>query len=145
MKKLYNEKGITLAELLAALAIGSIIVILITSVFMTFHKQYDRQSEEIRALTNVSTATQAITNQIRSATDVDVDESENILTIFLPDQTITYARVNEHLEKNNHVYLQKISKFEVERHGNKITLEIHGAADQQVKTTIVLRKDGEGS
>jgi len=45
MKKLHNESGITLVELLAALAIGSIIIILTINLFTTFHKQYGKQSD----------------------------------------------------------------------------------------------------
>lgn len=143
MKKFHNESGITLAELLATLAIASIVLILTISLFVAFNKQYSKQSDEIRDLTNVSTAVQAITKNIRSALEVEVNSDKDAITITLPEETITYALVNDTIEKNNHVYLNNVHSFDVENDGDTITLEIHGSANQKVKTTIVLRKGGE--
>lgn len=143
MKKFHNESGITLAELLATLAIASIVLILTISLFVAFNKQYSKQSDEIHDLTNVSTAVQAITKNIRSALEVEVNSDKDAITITLPEETITYALVNDTLEKNNHVYLNNVHSFDVENDGDTITLEIHGSANQKVKTTIVLRKGGE--
>src|SRR5690625_2088306 len=143
MNNIRNESGITLAELLAAIAIAAIIIILIVSVFVTFNKQYSKQSDEIRDLTNVSTAVQAITKNIRSALEVEVNSDKDAITITLPEEAITYALVNDTIEKNNQVYLNNVHSFDVEKDGDTITLEIHGSANQKVKTTIVLRKGGE--
>lgn len=143
MKKFHNESGITLAELLATLAIASIVLILTISLFVAFNKQYSKQSDEIHDLTNVSTAVQAITKNIRSALEVEVNSDKDAITITLPEETITYALVNDTIEKNNHVYLNNVHSFDVENDGDTITLEIHGSANQKVKTTIVLRKGGE--
>jgi len=143
MNNIRNESGITLAELLAAIAIAAIIIILIVSVFVTFNKQYNKQSDEIRDLTNVSTAAQAITKNIRSAIDVEVNENNDSITIIQPEQTITYALVNDNIEKDNNVYLQQIEMFYVAEEDDIVTLKIYGSANQKIETTIVLRKDGE--
>src|SRR5690625_4387603 len=91
MKQIRNESGITLAELLAALAIGSIIIVMVTGIFVTFYKQYDKQSTQIRALANVTNATQAITKDIRQAFDVEVAESKDRINIIFEDETISYV------------------------------------------------------
>src|SRR5690625_539885 len=114
MKRVHNESGITLVELLAALVISSIIIILTINLFMAFHKQYGKQSDEVRDLTNVSTAAQAITKDIRSATHIDVNTVEKSITINKTGQTITYKLVDDHLEKNNQIYLYNIDEFFVE-------------------------------
>src|SRR5690625_7974934 len=143
MNNIRNESRINLAELLAAIAIAAIIIILIVSVFVTFNKQYNKQSDEIRDLTNVSTAAQAITKNIRSAIDVEIKEDNDSITIIQPEQTITYALVNDNIEKDNNVYLQQIEMFYVAKEDDIVTLKIYDSATQKMKTTIVLRKDGE--
>ena len=147
MKKLRSESGITLVELLAALVIGSIIIILTISLFMAFHKQYGKQSDEIRDLMNVSTAAQAITKDIRSAIDIDVNTAEKSITINKPDETITYKLVDGHLEKNNQIYLYDIDEFFVKliEESQTVNLKIHGSANQKVETSIAIRKGGEES
>src|SRR5690625_4353895 len=128
MKKLRSESGITLVELLAALVIGSIIIILTINLFMTFHKQYGKQSDEIRDLTNVSTAAQAITKDIRSAIDIDINATNDAITITQPNNSITYKLVDVgHLEKNDQIYLFDINKFFVEfiEETQTINLKIH--------------------
>src|SRR5690625_7379959 len=123
MNNIRNESGITLAELLAAIAIAAIIIILIVSVFVTFNKQYNKQSDEIRDLTNVSTAAQAITKNIRSAIDGEVNENNDSITIIQLEQTITYALVNDNIEKDNNVYLQQIEMFYVAEEEEKVILK----------------------
>jgi len=144
MKHLRSESGITLAELLATLAIGSIIIILIMGVFLTFNKQYSKQTGEIRDLTNISTGLQAITKNIRSATEVEIYGNNDSVKITQPNRTITYELVNGNIEKDNVIFLRHIKNFYVEEiEEGKITLEIKASDKQKVKTTIVLRKDGE--
>lgn len=144
MKHLRNELGITLAELLATLAIGSIIIILIMGVFLTFNKQYSEQSDEIRDLTNISTGLQAITKNIRSATEVEINETNDTIKITQSNRTITYTLENGNIVKDNVIFLRHIENFEAkEIEEGKFSLEIKASGKQKVKTTIALRKGGE--
>src|SRR5699024_5519172 len=115
MNKLRNESGIALVELLASLVIGTIIIIMVTIVFVTFHKQYNSQSDVVRDITNVSKAAQTITKNIRSAIAVKINETNDSISIIQPDQTITYTLVDDNLEKDNVIYLRKIKHFYVNK------------------------------
>src|SRR5690625_4315339 len=80
-KHLSNERGLSLVELLATLAIGSLIVIFIMSVHILIQKQYSIQSKDIQHLTDITIAAKAITKDLRVATQVEVNEDKDLITI----------------------------------------------------------------
>lgn len=134
MKLLRNEKGITLAETLAVIAISAIIVLLIVSVHIYVQKQYFSQSDDALHLTDVTIAAKEITRDIRS---YDVKEVTANKIEFTND--IKYELIGDVLQKNDADYLYNIEEFKVEKNGSKIKLEIRSATGQEIKTELFIR------
>lgn len=140
MNNLRNNKGITVAELLAALAISSILIILIVSMIITFQNQYEQQSDQAKALTDISIAAQAITKDIRASDNVEIPDDRQINIFRVNKDPITYNFNGKYLLKNNNIYLYRLKNFYVKRDGSKITLRLTNESNKQVETTIVLRE-----
>src|SRR5690625_4748482 len=99
-KQMANEKGLTLAELLATLAIGSIIFLLIISVLLSIQKQYNSQSDKVNNLTDITLAAKAMTKDLRSAQSVHLI-SESHMVISTSTGNIPYELVDRTLKKDN--------------------------------------------
>lgn len=89
-----NEKGITLIELLAALALVSMVILLASSVQLFGQKQVNNQTNEIQNQSNVRLALNIVTKEIRKASNVSV--TNNVLTI---NNTDIYKLENNILKK----------------------------------------------
>src|SRR5690625_718474 len=98
-KQYLNEDGLTLVELLAALTIGSFIIILIMSMLLSVQKQYSGQSNKINHLTDITLATKSITKDLRSAQSVDII-NESSMIIFTFDREVSYELVDHVLMKD---------------------------------------------
>lgn len=144
MKKLLrNENGLSLAELLATLAIGSMLVILIMSIHILIQKQYNSQSENMKQLTDVTIAAKAITKDLRTATSANTID-ENTIEIKQENATTTYTFENNVIKKNDADYIYEIEKFEVSKENQKITINIISESGRKINTAIMLR-EGLGS
>jgi len=147
MRRMNNEKGITLVELLAAIAISSIIAIFIIAIYLSIQKQYTGQSKQIKNLTDVTIAAKAITKDLRSAIEVEVDEN-NDKEIFIKIQTnerpeeITYTFDEEQniLRRNGAPYLYHLKQFEVKKVESKVSLKFVSETDKELETDIVIRE-----
>src|SRR5690625_7954766 len=76
-----NEDGLSLVELLAVLAIGSMILLFISTIHIFIQNQYNTQSADVRGLTDITVAMRAITKDIRSADMVETYEDFKQLII----------------------------------------------------------------
>src|SRR5690625_3509125 len=138
-KQILNEKGLTLAELLAALVIGSIIFLLIMSVLLSIQKQYNSQSDKINNLTDITLAAKAITKDLRSAQSVDIiSESHMEISTFIGN--IRYEFVDDVLKKNDEDYIFEIREFIVAKSGSKISLTIVSENKKRIETEIMIRE-----
>jgi prepilin-type N-terminal cleavage/methylation domain-containing protein len=104
-----NEKGITLVELLAALALLSIILILASSIHLFTQNQMNNQIQAVQSESDVSLAISTITKNIRSASSVTV--KNNVLTVITTSTTNVYQLNGTSLTKNNQPIITGIKQF----------------------------------
>lgn len=126
-----SEKGITLVELLSALALLSMVLLLANSIHIFTVKQSNVQKVEIQRQADDRLAMSIITKEIRKADPTKVEVTGNTVTI---DGT-SYYLDGTSLKKGGEVLVSNIEKFTAAKSGDKITLEIG-----RISTTIYLRK-----
>lgn len=144
MKKLARkEDGLSLVELLAVLAISSIIILFISTIHIFIQNQYNSQSTEVKELTDVTVAMRAITKDIRSTEGIINSENPQEIRLDIRDETISYLFENETLKKNGVPYIYELEDFEViQDDDSKIRLKIVSKSGKKVETEIVIRKGG---
>ncbi|WP_066311575.1 prepilin-type N-terminal cleavage/methylation domain-containing protein [Bacillus sp. FJAT-29814] len=126
-----NEKGITLVELLASLALLSMVLLLANSIHIFSVKQSNAQKTEIQKQTDYRLAMNILTKEIRKADPTKVEAKNNILTI----DGINYYLEGTSLKKGDQVLVSNIETFTPAQSGDKITIKIGTNS-----TTIYLRK-----
>lgn len=137
-----NEKGMTLIELLAALALMSIIIALIGSAHIFGQKQYRNQTEEINYQEQVRYVMATITKEIRSTEADQVSViSDNEITIGANN----YELVQPNFYENSTVLSDHISNFILDEEDGKIEISISSLPNRNGKietlsTVIYLRK-----
>lgn len=138
-----NEKGMTLIELLAALALMSIIIALIGSAHIFGQKQYRNQTEEINYQEQVRYVMAAITKEIRSS------EADQVSVISINEITIDTNNYKfsekPNIYKNSTVLSDQISNFVVDEVDGKIEISISSLPNRNGKietlsTVIYLRE-----
>lgn len=144
-----NDAGFTLVELLASLAILSLIIGLIGSVTMFGIKQYDKQTFEAEQANDYSYALTVLSKEIRSAESVTI--AEGSITV----DGIVYAQSGTQLIKTAEDSSQevladylptdgfKVSEFKVSEieTNNIIAITIKNSESKTYQTTIYLRGD----
>ena len=140
---LKNENGFTLVELLASLAILSMIISLIGSVTMFGIKQYDNQTFEAEQANDYSYALTVLSKEIRSAKSVTV--ANGSITV----DGVIYAQTGTQLIKTAEDSSQevladylptdgfKVSEIET---NNIIAITIKNNESKTYQTTIYLRR-----
>lgn len=138
---LKSEKGVTLIELLAALALLSLILLLASSLHLFGQKQTKNQTVEIQSQSNVTLAMNVITKEIRSAQNVSA--LNNVLTITKIDNSKDdYKLENFTLKKNSQPLISDIKEFTLVPSTDNITITISSNSTPQttLKATIYFRK-----
>lgn len=136
-----NENGITLVEVLCALALLSIIVVLASSVQLFGQKQVKSQVTNIQNQSNVRLALNMITTDIRSGKSVSA--LNNVLTITLADNsTIVYQLNGNTLTKNNQPVISDVQSFILTPDTNFINVKVisNNVPPISLTTTIYYRK-----
>lgn len=133
MKLLRNHKGVTLAELLAVIALIGLIIGLIVGVQLYVQKQYRVQSEGSLQLTDITIAVKEITRDVRSQ---DIEEVYPEKIKFSENE---YELVDEILQKNGANYIFDVDHFFVQQTENSIILEIRSKLGKEIKTELTLR------
>ncbi|KAB8137491.1 prepilin-type N-terminal cleavage/methylation domain-containing protein [Gracilibacillus oryzae] len=136
-----SEKGITLVELLAALALMSVIIALISSVHLFGQKQYRDQTAEISNYNEVRTVIALITSELRSTSADLIKVEDNTLKI---DEDL-YSLSSTHLNKNGQTISSQISEFSIKKTGTEVDISVTSTEDnngntQSITTTIYLRE-----
>lgn len=129
-----NEKGITLAELLAVFAISGIVVLLIIGVHIYSQKQFKSQTDDALHLTDITIVAKEITKDIRSN---EIHEVVGNKLTFVDGKS--YELVGEILYKNGAPYMYDIDIFEVSLNGNKFLLKIKSLTEQEIETMLIVR------
>ncbi len=145
MKKwMLNDRGISLVELLAVLAIGSIILSLIIGIMVNGQKTYSQQTHSAEQLTELRYAIKVITKEVRSAEKMTI--SENRLVVQSGGRIVFELR-NDQLWQDVSVLAERISglNFEMEDRVLAISMETDGTTGkkQEVNVQIYLREGVE--
>lgn len=142
---LKNEMGFTLVELLASLAILSLIIGLIGSVTIFGIKQYDQQVVDAEQSNDYAYALSALSKEVRSAEKVEVLEgtisADGVVFVQEGSQLIKKTIEGQEILADN----VKSGGFTVIQNEDKtisITLENAGTHKKQTmyQTTIYLRR-----
>lgn len=140
MKKLAkSEDGLSLVELLAVLAISSIVLLFISTIHIFIQNQYNSQSTDVKELTDITIAMRAITKDIRSAHHVETPEGSKKMIIKIGDQTTSYLFEDNILKRNGAPYIYELEDFEAIYYDSKIQLKITSQTGKEVETEIVMR------
>ncbi|MFC4386281.1 PilW family protein [Gracilibacillus marinus] len=138
-----NEKGITLVELLAVLAIMSVVIALISSVHLFGQRQYIDQSETIEHQSEVRVAVSQITKDIRKVNSDAVNIGTNQFVIGDNAYTLEATKI----KRNDTIISEEISDFSMsfDEDKGRIDLTITSLADNKgnqhsISTSIYLRE-----
>lgn len=145
MKKwMLNDRGISLVELLAVLAIGSIILSLVIGIMVNGQKTYSQQTHSAEQLTELRYAIKVITKEVRSAEKMTI--AENRLVVQSGGRIVFKLR-NGQLWQDGSVLAERISglNFEMEDRVLAISMETDGTTGkkQEVNVQIYLREGVE--
>ncbi|MEH7176392.1 PilW family protein [Neobacillus vireti] len=135
---LNSEKGVTLVEILAGLALLSMILLLVNSVHLFSQKQTISQTKDVQQQSDVRLAANILTKDIRRAESVKVDSSTKFeikkATSATPDK---YLYDGKDLLKNSVPLITGIPNFSIMKNSERsISLTIGTLP----KTTITIRK-----
>jgi len=150
MSDLKSDRGFTIVELLASIAILSIVILLAGSVHMFGQRQFTSQTESASQANDMSYALSVMSRDLRkeSAASVTVNEDKNEITV---QNGSTFTHQGQELNKNGTEVLSKNVKdatFELltEDGNNKgITVTLYSSNNQQsqskkYQTTIYFRR-----
>ena len=84
-----NQHGVSLIEVLAVLVIGAIVMALAMSFVISSNKQNHAQQDEVRQIYDSAYILKLITKDIRSATSLKQEQTDQITTYFLQDDDVT--------------------------------------------------------
>ncbi|WP_158587432.1 PilW family protein [Neobacillus notoginsengisoli] len=137
---LKNQKGLSLVELLAGLALLSMIMLLASSIHLFGQKQAISQSAQVQNQSDVRLALKILTKEIRKATSVTV--SNNTLTI---NDTDIYKLEKGNLTKNGVPIISNLKNLSIKMENNKVTLSVTALAasnspESTLSTVIYTRK-----
>lgn len=140
-----DEKGFTLVELLASLALLSIVILLVGSVHLFGQKQFQAQSYSANQANDVAYSLNMLSRELRRAESVKVEEG-----IYNIDNN-SYYKFNSkdhELIKDTEVIAENIIEFNIKLTDNNegvvVTIETNSFMTNDGKsyqTTIYFRRD----
>ena len=141
-----NDAGFTLVELLASLAILSMIISLIGSVTMFGIKQYDTQTSAASQSNDYSYALSVLSKEVRSAEKVVISEGSISVdgTVFFQDESRLIKKTNTEQE----VLAENVKSggFQIVKNADKtiadktINITLESVKQKMYETTIYLRR-----
>lgn len=150
---LQNEAGITLVELLAALAIMSLVFLLVGAIHIFGQQQFRSQSESAHQANDLSYALTAMTSDLRRHAFNQVEVTENTITVQNGDgSTSTYSLTNGKLMHDDVVLIDNVSRFNAEKSSDEKVLNLSlgissnepGVMDKDYETSIYFRAEAVG-
>lgn len=142
IKKLKNDKGITLVELLSVIAIGGIVMVLIMSILSNGQKQYSSQTADAEQLNDLRFVAKVITKEIRKADKVEVNPNSLKLGTESP---IVFTIANGEVLRNGSILATDIAELSFKPPINGLlSIKIVGSKDnsrnQKLETEIFIRE-----
>ena len=139
-----NEKGLTLIEVIAYIAIASIILILSFSIMSTSKEEHDEQYQNTQKLTQNSYVMKQISSDIRES--INLDSSSNRIIMQKKNSIETIYRYDEDiftLYRNDQPIANNLKSFLIKANTNNksVSIQLTNLRDEQLNTTIYLRRD----
>ena len=139
-----NEKGLTLIEVIAYIAILSIVLILSFSIMSNSKAEHEEQYNNIQLLTKNSYVMKQITSDIRES--IDLESSSNQIIMQKKNSIETIYRYDEDiftLYRNDQPIANNLKSFLIKANTNKksVSVQLTNLRDEQLNTTIYLRRD----
>lgn len=136
MRKRFNQKGLTLVEVMAVIAIMSVILIIICSIQWTSNEQYTIQAEKNNQLTDISYTLKVITKDIRKSGKAP---EINGTTYTIGSEIYVFDAATNSITRNGSVLVQPITAFTIESiTSNKYKISIT-STKESIDTEIVIR------
>lgn len=147
MNKWKNDQGITLIELLASLAILSIVILLVGSVHIFGQRQFINQTESASQGNELRYSLSVMSREVRRAESVTWDEDSRTLTV----DTIQFSFSENRLSRNGETIAENVKDFQASKNQEegkeegKVDIMIAGTQPRQgqaktYRTTIYLRR-----
>lgn len=138
-----SEKGFTLVELLAVLAILSLVILLAGSIHLFGQKQFAEQTDQVETVNDVRYILASIEKDIRQTKPEEVKKNKDKLVIG--SSTYYKSRNGTTLFKDSLVLSDKIKTFEATVNQDSVEIKIAGTADSnseatELSTTIYFRR-----
>ena len=139
-----NEKGLTLIEVIAYIAILSIVLILSFSIMSNSKAEHEEQYNNIQLLTKNSYVMKQITSDIRES--IDLESSSNQIIMQKKNSIETIYRYDEDiftLYRNDQPIANNLKSFLIKANTNQksVSIQLTNLRDEQLNTTIYLRRD----
>lgn len=139
LRILKNEDGITLVELLASLAILSVVILLVGSVHIFGQTQFISQTESAGQSNDLRYSLTLVSRDIRQAEEISFESG------VLKLDGLTYTHSGNALRRNGEVLSERVSLFEVEFNDEKADILISSTGNRQgntqtYETTIYFRR-----
>jgi prepilin-type N-terminal cleavage/methylation domain-containing protein len=126
-----DQKGVTLVELLAVLALVCTVMLLISNVHLFGQKQFSSQSKQVQHESNVRYAMNVITREIRTSPPQTISVSNN----RIETSNGAFRLQGTTLFKDDKVLEEGIAEFTVEQNGNEIVISMKSVPNQSDKTS----------
>lgn len=143
MNRWKNDHGITLVELLASLAILSIVILLVGSVHIFGQTQFINQTESASQGNELRYSLSVLSREVRRSETVIWNEETNTLTADANEFSLSGNR----LTRNGETLAEKVSDFQApaNQEEGKVEITITGSQPRQgqaktYRTTIYLRR-----
>ena len=144
---LRNESGMTLVELLASIALLSVVLSLVGAVHLFGQKQYLTQSYSARQSNDFAYTLSVISREVRKAPFDDITVSESMDTLLI-DGAVAFSQQDSQLVKNtNQVLAEDVEDFVVTPDATTKSLKIvlkslseMNSQPKEYQTTIYFRR-----
>lgn len=127
-----SESGFTLVELLAALAILSLVIILAGSIHIFGQKQFVQQSEQVSQINDLRYIMASIEQDVRQTPKEEIKFEEDLIV-----GDTTYSHQGTALYENSELLSNQISSFEVILNEDKIDISLSSTTNGKNKKEVV--------
>lgn len=140
-KKIKNNRGFTIIELVVALAILAAIFSLVGPFFITGIQQFQESNSRVIDQANLRKIMASVSREVRDATELTI--TDNGQTVTIDGNIYTYNATDETLVKTvgstgDEVTIAKfITWFEVERDGDMVTIKARATNRSSILSTNV--------
>lgn len=140
LKKVYSQEGFTLVELLATLALLSVVIVLAGSIHLFSQKQFSDQTDQISQISDIRFALSSIEKDVRQTVPSEISYGDQLRI-----GKNTYSIEGTTLRKNGGMISDQIASFDVSLTEESIELKVESLSEknrpiEEISTTIYFRR-----